>query len=457
MSRWVRCAGAELAALGIVWAAAAQAEPLTVERAVELALRNNTQVMQAEASVYDARGSLYRSYSGILPRFSAGLSRSVYGEKERTGSRAFAGFIVPGDRQDFQQYATSPSVSGTWSILNLSSISDWGSARHGVRAARFRRSASRNDVVFDTKRKYYDVVKAVHLAHVAAEALRLAHDDERRVRALFEVGSVSKSDVLKAQVRTAQGQLDSLTRRNAVTVQRIVLGNSVGVPESQLGEVDTTLTASARDYEEGALLAEAEKARPDLMASRAELSAAKSGMRSAQFTRLPYLTVSGSAEFNPKSTFETTTLDTSGVALPVPVVSSGRSELDRSYRAEIALNWDLFNGMANEAQIAGARARLIRAQDAYDVLHRNLAADVQQALLAYREAIESDQVAERAVESATENVKLTQQKYNVGSATILELIDAQVQLQRTQSDKVSALAAIRVAEAQIERVRGRGE
>ena len=47
--------------------------------------------------------------------------------------------------------------------------------------------------------------------------------------------------------------------------------------------------------------------------------------------------------------------------------------------------------------------------------------------------------------------------YNVGSATILDLIDSQVQLQRAQSDLVSALAAIRVADATLARVRGRSE
>jgi hypothetical protein len=37
------------------------------------------------------------------------------------------------------------------------------------------------------------------------------------------------------------------------------------------------------------------------------------------------------------------------------------------------------------------------------------------------------------------------------------LVNAQVQLARSQSDGVSALAAIRVAEAQINRARGRAE
>ena len=66
-------------------------------------------------------------------------------------------------------------------------------------------------------------------------------------------------------------------------------------------------------------------------------------------------------------------------------------------------------------------------------------------------------MARRGLESATENLKLTQEKYNVGSATILDLIDAQVSLQRAQSDTVVGLAAIRVAEAQLNRVRGRAE
>jgi outer membrane protein TolC len=50
---------------------------------------------------------------------------------------------------------------------------------------------------------------------------------------------------------------------------------------------------------------------------------------------------------------------------------------------------------------------------------------------------------------------LNQQKYNVGSSTILELINAQVQLQQASSQRVTALAVIKIAEARIERVRGR--
>ena len=88
-------------------------------------------------------------------------------------------------------------------MFDPSGIVGLSSARSGMKAADLGHQATRADVRFETKRLFYSVVKFVHLSRVSSQALKLSRDDERRVRALFEVGSVSKSDLLKAQVRTA--------------------------------------------------------------------------------------------------------------------------------------------------------------------------------------------------------------------------------------------------------------
>ena len=430
------------------WAGAAW--PLTVEEAVKMALTNHSLIIGANASVLDARSGLYSAYSGILPRASASYSRSGSLSLNQSGTQFFGGtpFNIP--PQDQERYSTTPSISGSWSVLNLSALSNWSSARNGLKAAQLSHKATRQEVALDARGKYYEVVKSIHLARVSSDALRLARDDERRVRALFTVGSVSRSDLLKAQVRTAQAELDSIAKHNAINVNRITLATAIGVPEERMGEVDTLLTASPQTYDEGQILAEAEKGRPDLMAAQSELRAAKASLRAANFSRLPYVTVTGSMDLSASSSSKTTQLSPRQV-------NSGRFEEDRSYGGTVGLTWDLLNGLRNEAGIASSRARVMRAQDGYDVLRRNLTGEVKQTLLTYREVIEGYRVAQRAIESATENLKLTQQKYNVGSATILELIDAQVQLQRAQSDGVSALAGMRVAEATVEKVRGRGD
>jgi outer membrane protein TolC len=331
------------------------------------------------------------------------------------------------------------------------------SARAGLKGAQLSRTATRSEVVLITRRQFYEVVKAIKLAEVAEGSLKLAQDDERRVRAMFEVGSVSKSDLLKAQVRSAQSELSRLQANQAVTVQRIALAGILGLPESRLGEVDTVLVVAPRTFDEAEVLAEAQKNWPDLHAAEANYRSARGAVTSAKLARIPSLSISGSMDIDPFSS-STSKIEPPGAPPFInPGTSSTSSRTHRNYSGSVALSWNIFDGLATESRIASARANLLRAKDTYEALQRNLAGEVQKALLAYREATESNVVAQRGLESALENLKLTQEKYNVGSATILELIDAQVQLETAQSDHVTAQAALRVAEAQIDRVRGRSE
>ena len=445
---------------GTAWAA------LTADEAVKMALAKSSQIIGADAAVLDARGGLYGAYSGILPRISAEFSRSASARTQLRGTQAFSGLVFPTSRQDFEGYTNSPTVSGSWNFLDLSALSGYQAASRGLKAAQQAHKATRQEVALDTRMKFYDVVRSIHLSRVTTEALKLSRDDERRVRALFNVGSVSRSDLLRSRVRTAQSELDSVLRHNAVSAARIVLATSIGVEETTMGDVDTTLTAEPRTFAEAEVLAEAEKARPDLMAAKSEWDAAKASVRAANFLRLPSLFINGSATFRPISKSKTTFYEEiftssvgtdSVVVLQPPLESSTRSDVDNVYSAQIGLQWNLFTGFATESQIASSKARLMRAKDTYEVLRRNLASEVRQTLLTYREVVEAYNVAQRAQESAEENLKLTQQKYNVGSSTILDLIDAQVQLQRADNDLVSALAGIRIADARVEKVRGRGD
>jgi outer membrane protein len=421
----------------VLAAGRADATPLTADEAVKLALQHNTQIVQSRAGVLDARSSLWRAYSGILPGVSASLTRSGAYTRE---TRTYDTNGLPLSLRDAESHTTSQSVTGRWGILDLSAWAGWSAARKGMRAAEYSDASTRADVTLATKRQFYTVVQAMHLADVDGEALRLARDSERRVRAMFEVGSVSKSDLLKAQVATAQAELDSLTAAHDVTAQRILLAEQLGVPEAQLAEVDSSLGSPAKTVDAAAVLADARANRPDLKAADAEARSAELALRSAHWARLPYVSASG-----------TWTPDSRNLVKGEPLVTERKDAVSGS----LALTLDLFDGLGMEAGVASARARLLRSRETRDALVRNLDSEVHRALLGFQDAVEREALANRAVESATENHNLVQQKYNVGSATILDLIDSQVQLQRAQSSLVSAKAAILVAHATLDQVRGR--
>ncbi len=434
---------------------------LTADRAVQLALQRNTQIVAANANVLTARSGLYGAYTGVLPSLTATLARDVNITNGRSGSQLFATILTPSTTTDNTTYSTTPTVGGRWTVLNLANIAGLSSARAGMKASLLQRQSTRADVALATRQQYYQVVQAAKLIEVTSNALKVARDSERRVQTMFEVGSVARNDVLQAQVQTAQSALDSIAAVQSLVVQRDLLATQIGLDPAQIGEVDTVLTFTPLTFDEPALLREAAGVRADIRAAREQARSSRAAVASARFSRLPYVTASGSFGYRPFSAtrqklygdFPTEIAPGDTVVIHDPVRST-RSRTDRQYAAELALNWDFFSGLTTESEIARARAQLLTSQNALAVLERNLAGEVHEAALTYQQSLASEATARAGVAAAAENLNLTQQKYNVGSATILDLVTAQVALERAQSQLVNALTAIRVAEARIERVRG---
>ena len=426
---------------------------MTAEDAVKIALQKSGDIVRADANVLTARSGLWGAYSGVMPSVSANFQRSGSFTHENSGVQAFGSVAVPSSNQDNEQYQTTYGLSGSWSVLNPSAIVGLSSARAGMKAADLGHKSARADVRLATKRQFYSTVKAMWLAVVQARALKLARDDERRVRALFEVGSVSKSDLLKAQVRTASAQLDSTLADHDVITQRLLLASQLGIPQEQLGEVDSTLSNVHETMDASGVLEEARKNRPDLQAAEAAFKAGELALRSAHWARLPSVVLQGS--WTPQSV--TSSHFNVDFVSPIDSLQDASSKTKGDYRGSIAVSMPIFDGFLTDSRVAAARSQMIDAKETRDALLRNLESEVRQSLLSYQEATEREALARRAMESASENMNLVQQKYNVGSATILDLIDAQLQLQRSASELVSALADIRVAEALVDRVRGKGE
>ena len=285
---WTRSV-AVTALLGMCAAVPARSAPLTADDAVKIALARSTDVINSAAGITGAKGGVYSAYGSLVPDLSLFYSRRQTRTKgfESTDYDPSAGTFVPYGLPDQTTTSTTPGVASRWGILNLSSWASLGAARQSVKASRMQHGATRNDVALATRRQFYGVVQSIKLAEVATGALKRSRDDERRVRAMFEVGSVSKSDLLKAQVATAQAELDSITATHQIVVQRVALATQMGVPVSEIGEVDTLLAATPQSHDEAALLAEAARSRPDLIAADASLRAARATHAAARMARLP--------------------------------------------------------------------------------------------------------------------------------------------------------------------------
>ena len=435
--RWL--AVASIAAVGAVAGAgsvAAQEElsgPLTAQSAMQLALEQNVDVLSSEQDWKAAGGRFKSARSPLLP--SLGLDFGYRNPIEQPPIFVTGEGLVR---------AGSPILwSGSAGInMQLVNFGTWNRTKSAARAEdafEFGYGATRADVALEAYRRFYELLKAQKLAEVSTENLALTRDQLRRTEALYELGSVAKGDVLKQQVQVSQSELDLIRDRRAILVQRARLAQYLGLDPNQPLPIDTTLTVPRLEADSVAVLEEALSRRPEILQSQAQVASAEAGLAAAQGLRYP--SVDGN------------------LSMDVVRASGDRFAVDdlndqKEVTLGLRLSLPVFDGLNAKGQIQDARARKEQAVYANQNLRLLVEVEVEEALQAVSLSRERIAVAQAALDAADEDLKLSQERYNVGAATVLDLITAQVAWARARSDYVSAVADAHVAVMQVRRVRG---
>jgi outer membrane protein len=429
-------AGVCILALGAARLAGAQT-PVTADQVVQMALEKNPTVMSAQQDIKVAGGALTSARSAILPNLSLQQNYT------HTNSRSERAKIDP---------ATGAVIAGSFNLENYNGglrlsqnfvdFSGWAgirSAKAGLEAASGNTAATRATVALQAYTQFYTVLKAIKLTTVARQSVQLAQDQLKRTQALFELGSVAKGDVLKQQVQVSQSRLDEISARTATEVERARLVSFLGLdPMAQL-EIDTTLTESTVQFDSAAVWKDAFANRPELAAAKAELASASADLGGAQGRRYPTLSGNATYSYSLNNHFPNSIDEMDG---------------NSSRNLSMSFNLPIFDGRFTKGQINEAKARKLQAEYNLRTQELIIAVDVNTALQSAYQAQERMSVTRDGLASAEEDLKLSQEKYNVGSATVLDLIDAQVALTRARSDYISALADAQVAQMQLRRARG---
>jgi len=423
---------------------------ISVDQAVKVALARNPDLGSSEENIRASAGARNIARQNYLPRLTAGYTR-------------FHNFndIPRFDTASGQLVSTANSWSSRYSltqtIFDVPSLLEIRAAGKDLAASKFNYDFSRSDLVLTVKQQYYALLAAQMLAAVNDSALAVAMRELDRTQSLFELGMVARSDVLKQQVQVATSRLDAINGHADVVNQRARLASDLGQDPSddlraadQLGETPVTIDSLQ-------IVHDALNNRPDLRAAHLNWDAAKTRASAARAGFLPSLGASAQLSnvySNGLVPFRGFAPDTLHYGTP-PFTTDPNIITTPTRGFALTLSIPFFDGIFGRiGDIQQARARSAQAGYAYDRARLNLEVEIRSAINSARTANEGIDVAKSGLESAQEDLKLSQEKYNVGSGTILDLLTAQVNLQKAQQQYVLALTQARVAEAQIERARG---
>jgi outer membrane protein TolC len=315
-------------------------------------------------------------------------------------------------------------------------------AQAGLRISGGELDRVRDVVVQNVRQAYFGLLQARRLVAVADAALARAELNLRSARGFFEVGTRARSDVTRAEVEVANARVTVIRARNNVRLAETTLANALGLEATRVIEIDDVLVYEPLAIDPAALLTEALANRPELYQAQARVDAARAQLAGARAGYWPDLFLQGSVG------------TTSGDAL-IGVDGIAQPSFGDVWSITANLSWNLFQGFFTQSRVAETEALVQAVRADADALELQVRLEVEQAYITVLEAAERIAATQVAVESARENLRLAQGRYDAGVGTILDLTEAQLSLTNAEADNVQALTDYRVGLAVLDRVVGR--
>ena len=268
----------------ILLALAAASFPLTLEQAIDMALRDNSQVIIAEKEADAAREDKKSALTGFLPKLTLEASYTRLDEVPvLTMPEELSGFMpeegIP--MGDDDNYAITLGLQQPI-FMGGKIYHGYKAAKAGAEAKMARANQQRAETAVAVSEAYYGVVKA-HLFLINIQNARERMDAHlEQIEAMYEEGLLSRNDLLKTRVASSEIDLMMIQAENAVSASRLGLNFTLNLPQ------DTVLTlepdTAAPDPELPDLEAGIEKAlerRPDILAVEKGSEAADAGVKAA--------------------------------------------------------------------------------------------------------------------------------------------------------------------------------
>ena len=393
----------------------------TLEEVTGIALKNHPLVKQADAETEAAVARKGQAESAWYPfvNLSTGYSRNRTFSSQTGLSDVSSNGFVRGDL--------------TWMLYDFGRTgASVDRADASAAATRANADTAREDVIFAAKLAFYNVLRAERTREFQRENLRQRESLLRQATAFYEAGVRAKIDVARAEANLYDARAQVSQVENDLRVARITLLQRMGVDgpagfalAGQFPELQ--LPGSMADW-----VAEAEKNRPELHAQLEKERAATESFRRARSDYYPYLTGSVGAGYG-----------------------SDTFPLEQNYGAAVTLTLPVFSGFLTREQVKEASATVSSAQHELTEARRRVRLQVEASAYSVQEAQERLGARRKEREASEENLRLATARYEVGAGDIIEMIDAQTQMVRSDTDVVNTAFDYAISVASLLRAMGR--
>jgi outer membrane protein TolC len=408
--------------------ALAQARHLTLQEAIETALRQHPAVIVAREAVDAADARIRQARAGYFPQLGfsgiakAGLSGAVNG----------LGLVGLPASPFYRNFADSVNAS--------QSLFDFGRTKHLVASESKLRDAAEGDittaeaeVILKVERAYYGVLSAQRQREVNAEIVRNREATVRQAQAFYEGQLRSRVELDLARASLSRAQLQGTEAENRVRIAVATLGAALGNPRDTEYDLETPDLNVPEMEPAETLINEAWRLRPELLSLRSEREAAAEQVEFVKSQRKPLLNLVFSGGYARFTDVLARQLLAGGAGIALPLFTGGR--------------------IAGQVEEAEAQVRILDSRE--ELLKQQIALEIHAAWLQLKNAIDSLPTLRLQTEYARNAARLADERYREQIGSFVDLSTAQLALAEASVSEVTGLYDLKVREAELRHAAGR--
>jgi outer membrane protein len=412
--------------LSLAWPATltAQEAPrvLSLDEVVDMALDRDPAAVAAEVARSNARSDVLQATGTWLPTVSV---TSSYNNSSNQRFDQATGRL-------FSESYTAQLQGGLDVFTGGRRLLSQRSSRASYAAADAQFASQQYATILRATEIFYEAAAAADIVSAAEQRLQRARDQLSAAQTRLELGTATQSDELRAELELGNAEVALLDAQSSMRYTTLELGRQVGLSEAVRPAAAALPDRAPVLPPLEDLIRRATTASPAVVAAGATLRLRRTERLAAYTPFLPTVRLTGGYDW---------------FAIDFPPEQ-------RSWSLRLVASLPIFNGFQRETAIqravAAERVAEARSRDA-DLAARvaveSAASDI--ALAERRVAI-----ADRAVVLAREDLRVQEERYTMGVATILDLQTSQVNLSDAEINAVRARQLLGTATARLEAILG---
>ena len=410
-------------------------DELSLAESIEYMLANNFVIRQAKERIRERDGFIVEASASGKPDLSLNYQ---YQREDTSLLERFGG----GDPNDDQNWSINLEVRQSLYAggANKALISEQKKRRE---AAMLDLQAVINEQLFALRSQYYLLLLNKEKIAVQEAFFTLRQEQLEDVRKRYEAGTVSRFEKLQAEVAVANARPPLIRSRNDLRIAaeefRELLGYTGRSPEtvSKLPTLTGTLQYEEREVELWTSLEMARINRPELLSISLLSEALEAVIRKREAAWKPTLGAVARYEVRKSS------------------IASELNDTIDGWVVGVQGSWAIFDARETKGKVIQAKSQYEQNQLALYEAQLRVDVEVRRAFSAWQEAKELVSASGSVIEQAEEALRLAKSRFSVGTATQLDILQAQVELTQAATNRIEALYSYNVALAQLDKAIGR--